>query len=94
MDADRLIYGTARWKAVRRTVRARDGNACVQCGRGSGVLDVDHIVPPAPDNPGTWFAMSNLRLLCRSCHRKRMSTAGDVGDVKGSLAANPTSRHW
>lgn len=94
MSFDRMqaIYNTGKWKDTREAVRRRDGHACVKCGRRSGVLDVDHIEPPTADNASTWFAMSNLRTLCRSCHRKRMTTTGDQPTEVACPFHNPPTR--
>jgi hypothetical protein len=45
---------------VRRAVIERDQGRCVLCG-GPGE-EVDHIAGPSPE-------LTNLRLLCKSCHR-------------------------
>ena len=61
------IYASAQWKAIRLVVFARDGYACIQCGRRAG-LECDHIEEIRKG--GDWFALSNLRTLCRGCHIK------------------------
>lgn len=61
------IYASAEWRAVRLVVFKRDGHACFQCGRRSG-LECDHIEPIRKG--GDWFALSNLRTVCRGCHIK------------------------
>lgn len=63
--AGRRVYRSRRWQRVRRAVFVRDGWRCVLCGR-AGRLEADHIRPVAKG--GDWFALSNLRTLCRSCH--------------------------
>lgn len=54
------------WVVTKRRVLERDGYACVQCG-ATAPLEVDHIVPLAG---GGSNEMSNLRTLCRACHRR------------------------
>ena len=55
------------WRTIRRQVIARD-RVCVFCGeRGT---DVDHI------ERGQDHSLSNLRLLCHTCHMKRTGRDG------------------
>lgn len=68
----RGIYGTRRWKVVRRQVFDRDGWRCTRCGR-VGRLECDHVVPVA--RGGAPFALSNLRTLCRGCHVRETGCA-------------------
>lgn len=56
------------WSVIRRRVIARDGGLCVLCGAPG--RDVDHI-----DRLGG-HELSNLRLLCRSCHMRRTGRDG------------------
>ena len=63
--AGRRIYRGKRWQRVRRAVFDRDGWRCTACG-AAGRLECDHIRPVAKG--GDWYAMDNLRTLCRSCH--------------------------
>jgi 5-methylcytosine-specific restriction protein A len=53
------------WKARRRMVLARDRHVCLLCG--GRAREVDHIVPRAH---GGGDELSNLRSLCRACHRR------------------------
>jgi 5-methylcytosine-specific restriction endonuclease McrA len=57
----------AQWQRIRKAVRARDGNACRNCGAsGDGVrLSVHHWLPA---NLGGTDDMSNLVTLCSTCH--------------------------
>jgi 5-methylcytosine-specific restriction protein A len=62
-------YCSAGWKAARREVLLRDGYQCQVCGdlvHGKRA-HVDHIVPKAK---GGSDEVSNLRVLCISCHSK------------------------
>ncbi|MEK0311655.1 HNH endonuclease [Sweet potato little leaf phytoplasma] len=54
-------------KAQRVAVYARDGGACVFCGRTES-LSIDHIVPWSK---GGAHAMSNFQTLCRSCNSRK-----------------------
>jgi len=69
------------WQAQRRRVRARDGYRCTQCGRPEAPgqqHDVHHLVPFRTFGymPGVnqhyeeANQLSNLVLLCRTCHRR------------------------
>ena len=63
-------YGIA-WKRLRQVVIRRDQGLCQQCKRDGKIrsgTDVDHIV--AKSRGGT-DDMSNLELLCRSCHASK-----------------------
>jgi len=63
-------YCTAAWQRTRLAVIARDLGICQLCGLlvAGEPGDIDHIVDKA--NGGT-DALSNLRLLHKSCHSKR-----------------------
>lgn len=61
----RRIYKTKAWRDIRQVVFERDGWQCFKCGRRSG-LECDHIRPIA--KAGDWFALDNLRTVCRDCH--------------------------
>ena len=51
---------------VRDAVTARDGGRCVQCGEPG--VEIDH-----KDGPD--YALENLQLLCRACHRVKTDAA-------------------
>ena len=58
----------ARVKLTRREVFLRDSYTCQYCGRHTGDLTLDHVVPRSRGGPHTW---ENLASACRSCnHRK------------------------
>jgi 5-methylcytosine-specific restriction endonuclease McrA len=52
---------------VKRTVYARDGGACVQCG-SSQQIEFDHIIPYSK---GGADSVNNLQILCRRCNRSK-----------------------
>ena len=62
----RRVYGSPRWKRVRRAVLERDGWRCVKCGHG-GRLEVHHIQPMARSTADP-FDPAGLQTLCRGCH--------------------------
>ncbi|MDQ3090904.1 MAG: HNH endonuclease [Actinomycetota bacterium] len=71
------------WLRVRALVLARDGYACVVCGRVSTGLEVGHVIPKrkgGSDDP------SNLRTLCRAHHEDK---GGVRRAYKGASAREP-----
>jgi len=50
----------------------RDGFCCVQCGVRSR-LEVDHI-RPVREAPELAFDLTNLQVLCASCHTRKTRT--------------------
>lgn len=57
----------ANWDEISDSVRARDGNRCVSCGREGVLLHVHHLKPLAEGGSND---PSNLVLLCAACHEK------------------------
>jgi 5-methylcytosine-specific restriction endonuclease McrA len=73
----RLVYlirrPRPRVKLTRREVFIRDDHTCQYCGRRSGDLTIDHVVPRSRGGLHTW---ENLVTACKSCnHRKGGKTA-------------------
>ena len=68
-NAHQRGYCSKGWKAARREVLVRDGYQCQVCGAvvHGKRAHVDHIVPKAA---GGSDEVSNLRVLCVSCHAK------------------------
>jgi 5-methylcytosine-specific restriction endonuclease McrA len=71
------LYYSARWRALRKRILARDGYRCTVCRAWvgqPGAARVDHIVRVA-DNPARTFDPFNLRTLCTVCdaqgHREK-----------------------
>ncbi len=57
-----------RVRLSRREVFARDGHVCQYCGRATGDLTLDHVVPRHRGGSHTW---DNLVAACKPCnHRK------------------------
>lgn len=55
----------------------RDNHVCQQCYQyvPDDELEFDHIIPVAKGGPTT---VANLRLLCRTCNRKKSSALGEL----------------
>jgi len=72
-------YGPG-WTRARREARERDGYECVSCGmtddehlnKFNRELEVHHVTPiPADtDAPEQYHELTNLKTLCRPCHRQ------------------------
>jgi 5-methylcytosine-specific restriction endonuclease McrA len=57
-----------RLRLTRKEIFARDGYACVYCGKAMRDLTLDHVMPRHRGGPHTW---ENLVAACKSCnHRK------------------------
>ncbi|KLU13985.1 HNH endonuclease [Xenorhabdus griffiniae] len=66
-------YGS-KWDKLRASVKQRDKQLCQQCLRGGRAVTgvtVDHITPKAH---GGTDELSNLQLLCWSCHKRKTAT--------------------
>lgn len=65
------FHGHYFWDSARSYVLLRDRYTCQECGlrRRARELDVDHIVEIA--RGGAALEYSNLRTVCRPCHRKK-----------------------
>ena len=80
------FHGHYFWDSARSFVLLRDRYTCQVCGQRKRAkeLDVDHIVEIAAGGPALEY--SNLRTVCRPCHREktrqflaRRSAAGAAG---------------
>ena len=61
-----------RVRLTRKEIFARDGWACVYCGRHTRDLTLDHVMPRHRGGPHTW---DNLVAACKPCnHRKAGQT--------------------
>ena len=77
---DRAVYGTRRWRWVRRVVLDRDGWKCTKCGR-VGRLEVHHrqSIRRTDADP---FDPDGCETLCRVCHFRAHDKARKL-DVPG-----------
>lgn len=68
-SASKRGYGSRAWKLARREALVRDAYQCRSCRRvvTGKAAHVDHIVPKSQ---GGTDELSNLRVLCVSCHSK------------------------
>lgn len=62
----RRIYGSRRWKRVRRVALDRAGWRCESCGK-TGRLEVHHVEPMWMSSAEP-FDPAGLKVLCRPCH--------------------------
>lgn len=100
-DPFRRYYLTARWRAVRLIVLARD----IMCRMGKlcegreFATEVDHITPARVwvANGGDFYDESNLQGLCSRCHKSKTaeerarSTDSDVSAVRDGLGDGTSS---
>lgn len=87
----RLVYmirrPRPRVKLTRREVFIRDNYTCQYCGRQSGDLTIDHIIPRSRGGPHTW---ENLVSACKPCnHRKGGKSLGEARMALRSSPAEP-----
>jgi 5-methylcytosine-specific restriction endonuclease McrA len=78
-------------RLTRKEIFARDGWACVYCGRATHDLTLDHVIPRHRGGQHTW---DNLVSACKPCnHRKaghtpqeaRMAMRGEPGAPRVSI---------
>ena len=89
----RLVYlirrPRPRVKLTRREVFIRDNYTCQYCGRQSGDLTIDHIIPRSRGGPHTW---ENLVSACKPCnHRKGGKLLGEVRMSLRSMPVQPSA---
>jgi len=63
------IRNTVDWKTWRMEIFSRDKYTCQECGKIGGELHPDHIKPKS-QFPELVFEISNIRTLCKPCHKK------------------------
>ena len=80
------FYVSPVWQELRLKALRRDGYICNHCGvkclgkaKGKPSPHVDHI-EPIRTAPGKKLLLSNLRVLCHSCHSKVTANARHNGD--------------
>jgi 5-methylcytosine-specific restriction endonuclease McrA len=58
-------------------VARRDDYRCQQCGKNvpDAEMEFDHVIPHSKGGPTT---VTNIRLLCRTCNRKKSNAVEDL----------------
>jgi len=93
-NPQRKVWDSARWKRVRKEVKARDG-CCRDCGAHER-LSVHHLV--ALVEGGAPFDPANCVTLCSACHgrregeRRRASSGQEQGLVSPWMATRRRPR--
>lgn len=64
----RIPRDVHRRKITRKAVLARDAYTCQYCGRETGGLTVDHVIPRSRGGPSDW---ENIVASCAPCNRKK-----------------------
>ena len=69
------IYGSQKWKRLRKQIAESNFYICQMCGRPFSSDDIiihhiTHINQNNVDNPQITFNQDNLICVCRSCHAK------------------------
>lgn len=67
------FYNSAKWKLQRAAVLKRDRYRCTEPGCGRTAEEVHHVIELTEknvDDPLISLALSNLRSLCGSCHKR------------------------
>jgi 5-methylcytosine-specific restriction endonuclease McrA len=82
------FYHSKEWKIARFEALRQGNHRCNTCGATAkeGRLHVDHIVTRVA-RPDLAFSLSNLRVLCETCHHGRHLSDGQSAHLK-------QSRHW
>lgn len=80
------IKASKEWKEMRRIVFERDNYTCQICGQRGGELNPDHIKPKTVF-PELVFDVTNVRTLCRKCHRKTDTYGYKAKQIKNKLQA-------
>jgi 5-methylcytosine-specific restriction protein A len=65
------LYGTQRWKKLRR-MKLHQDPLCEICKKEGKIVAAElvHHIAEAKDNPEMFFNMNNLQCLCESCHNR------------------------
>lgn len=72
------------WRALRKTILARDGYVCTYCGQDADT--VDHVLP-IKDHPDLAMSPDNLRSACKRCNSMKGSRS--EGAFLGRLFTPP-----
>jgi 5-methylcytosine-specific restriction endonuclease McrA len=72
-----------RVRLSRREVFARDGHRCQYCGRQTGDLTLDHVVPRHRGGAHSW---DNLVAACKACNHRKGGRVPDEARMRLSRA--------
>lgn len=72
------------WRALRKTILARDGHVCSYCGQDADT--VDHVLP-VKNHPDLAMSPDNLVSACRRCNSSKGSRS--EGSFLGKAFAPP-----
>ncbi|WP_420820013.1 HNH endonuclease [Sinosporangium album] len=78
-DSPRNTARPSDWSTTRLKARLRDGYRCRLCGAADSRI-VDHVIPVA--RGGSWD-LTNLRVLCESCHSEKTTKESREGRNRG-----------
>lgn len=73
-----------RVRLSRKEIFARDGWACVYCGKQTRELTLDHVMPRHRGGPHTW---ENLVAACKPCNHKKAGRTPQ--EARMALAKDP-----
>lgn len=87
-----LRYNGIEVVLTRRNILLRDNHECGYCGKKSGLLTIDHIIPRERGGPDTW---ENLITACSSCNRgKSNRTPEEAGMPLRKRPIKPNRIHY
>ena len=85
------FYHSTQWQTVRQTVISRSFGLCERCRKKKGkiVHHIIHLTARNINNPSITLGLSNLMLLCKSCHEivhsEQVTREGLTFDERGRL---------
>ena len=87
MSRNHAKLDRGRWAALRVEVLRDRGRRCELCGKITGLVELDHIIPLAAG--GDPWALSNIQVLDRGCHVLKSR-----GERPGARAHDPARDRW
>ena len=73
--ARHAFYQSSEWKRFKVEAANELGRQCVDCGKTTGRLDLDHNVS-IDERPDLALEMSNVQWRCGSCHSRKTAKEG------------------
>lgn len=73
----------------RRNLAKRDGHICQYCGKGSGQMTIDHVMPQSRGGKGGWL---NSVLACFPCNSRKGDKTPEEANMK--LKQKPYEPKW